>query len=792
MHRTRILAIAMLFLLAAGAIAGRLVWMQGLHWRDYRTEAERVRRSTTFFSAPRGRILDRNGQVLSEDAPSHAVIYTLRGVVQSRWVARRVLRLFRHHGIEGSFPYDEDRLFESLEAIRQFHGPRLGSDERLDPHLWIHRLTPDQARQLDAALENPKRAPYYPGLELAEDGSVLVRPKELFAGEAGIRRLQRRIEELDPERPSLDLYRSVETAYGEMRDPVEGLKRQLDDVVARLRVLEVDQLDPQSPKLSVAERVDLRERLWTRRDWLKRKIDDPGYHSTIRQRLFEKERVLVDGIPFELVAEIAEHPEAFPGLSVREVRSRVNRTGPVLANLIGRVSGRTAEVDLEWRERGEPIVDSWYPEHGRLKSIRDPRTFLAVREVAHHSEDLVGASGLEKFLESRLRGRPGARNLEVDAQGRSASAPIWNEPPQPGEDVSLTLDTELCRLIYARLDAREPRPFGASVLVGDPRTGAIDAWISYPAPDFDRLHHDDEYRGYVDDHAAWLNRPIQARVEPGSTFKLAVAVAALAEGVLDPSDTIECRGAYDLRKPNQLRCRNHAIPMSLDLRGAVARSCNCYFYTVAADRLGAEKIGEWGRRLHFWDHIGNGMDGSRTWGDPPRARGRRPLLGIGRTFDVRPVGVFRFLCGVANRGDFVSLRLVADDEERHEDAGVPAAVWESVIAGMEGAVEFGTASSDTIGLRRFDCAVKTGTAESRWREVAPSGESELIIGNTAWLVGFAPVEEPQVAFMVNVERTPDGQHGGETCGALAAAVLDWYEEHRQLDLRRRPREDRAR
>ncbi|MFQ5655349.1 MAG: penicillin-binding transpeptidase domain-containing protein, partial [Planctomycetota bacterium] len=147
------------------------------------------------------------------------------------------------------------------------------------------------------------------------------------------------------------------------------------------------------------------------------------------------------------------------------------------------------------------------------------------------------------------------------------------------------------------------------------------------------------------------------------------------------------------------------------------------------------------------------------------------------------VQLLRLACGLARRSSLPALRIFAEENGKMnardgaDDRAVNPAIaprhWDLVVRGMRGAVERGTAHRQEIGLTRFDCAVKTGTAT-----VGPSDRNE----NIACLIGFAPFEEPRVAFVVILERVAG--HGGEECGPVAAALLDWLAGERDLPLRR--------
>ncbi|MFQ5655904.1 MAG: hypothetical protein ACE5GW_14395, partial [Planctomycetota bacterium] len=192
MQRRRITPIALGILLLFGAVAVRLVWMQGFHWREHHLEAESIRRATRFQMAPRGRILDRRDVVLAHDVPVHELVFLLKEIEPVRWVARRLARDLGPAHPERGFPYDEEALWSSLEELRDRLRPLLGGDEPIPRHLWLRRLDSRLAKR--AARRVRDRPQHYPGIDVVitpEEGRIYVRPGDLFAGEAGVRRMER-------------------------------------------------------------------------------------------------------------------------------------------------------------------------------------------------------------------------------------------------------------------------------------------------------------------------------------------------------------------------------------------------------------------------------------------------------------------------------------------------------------------------------------------------------------------------------------------------------------------------
>lgn len=781
MQRRRVFWIFAVLAVLFASLGARLAWMQAVDRHYYRELADDLHKSTRFTSAPRGRILDRRGRVLAEDEPEHAVAFTLKDVIKTRWVARRVVRVCSAAATdEAPFPYTEELLFQSLELIRHGLADELGTDRAIAPRPWLENLAPEQALAMRRELATPTAPLLYPGVELVEndgDFTLTVAPKELFAGEAGVRRLERRLGELG-RRVESPLFDFVEARYNEMRDPESILLARLEEVTARLEA--ADRAESET-ELDDEDRTALEHRA----EQLRVAANDPAVIGQLRQQWFEREYELWPDLPFELVEEIEYFPDAYSGLVVHERRRRVNRSGDALSNLIGTVGEPTREVVERWVDRGEPVVDSWYRSQGRLFGLQESTTFLALRDVAHHSTDTVGMTGLERQFEERLRARPGARNYQFDVTGRPYGPALWEEPPLPGRDLNLTIDSELCDLIASRLREMQPVPYGASVLVADAQNGEILAWVTHPGHDPNRsFDTQEEYEAYQRSRpgGAFLDRPRASVLPPGSIFKVVVALAALVEGVVSPHEQITCNGCYDPRNPDRLRCRNNAIGAELDLEEALALSCNVYFYIVGGDRVGAAGIARWGETFKIWAPSPSWMPPTAR-ATPPERRSQPQMAAMGQGFTVTPLGMLRFALGLANRGTFVVPRLIQEAPIEPPDT-IPLVndAWELVIGGMEAAVDHGTARWKAVGLYPFDCAVKTGTAEKVYRDRLPDGTwSPAERKNVGWLIGFAPVREPKVVFVLDIERTD--HHGGDACGPIAASILEWLEAERGLRLR---------
>ncbi|MEM7166225.1 MAG: penicillin-binding transpeptidase domain-containing protein [Planctomycetota bacterium] len=476
-------------------------------------------------------------------------------------------------------------------------------------------------------------------------------------------------------------------------------------------------------------------------------------NRTARQWAFEEERVLCKDVSFETVVDVSYNPDTYPGLQIRQGRRRTYPEGVVVGQLLG-YQGRPTPTHIE----------SWKANHQLLRrstDLSDIRTFLAIRGGSYFDDAQVGMTGLERRFESHLSGTAGATIHEVDRFQRESGPPLDEAPVVPGRDLTLTLDRDLCVMLQQEFVDREA--VAGSILIATPATGEVLGWCSFPG--FDPGNWRSQWDVLSQQPGSPMtSRPQRSPIPPGSTFKMLLATAALQEGLLERDETIECTGFYDPNNRNHLRCRNHSRALTdIDLETAIARSCNTFFYVLGGRRLKSSGIDRWGRMFGFGSEPGPGLGRGRPF---RITHAESAAIGKGSVV-ATPLQVLRYVCTIANRGVRPVLHLTRDEAAPGERLEVSPWVWEEVILGMEGTVRFGSASAPGLGLRRFSCALKTGTAVQGNKDIA-------------WLVGFAPVDDPIIAFTIALEE--QDLHGGEAAGPYAAAILEWLSEHRQLPL----------
>jgi penicillin-binding protein 2 len=271
------------------------------------------------------------------------------------------------------------------------------------------------------------------------------------------------------------------------------------------------------------------------------------------------------------------------GVDIVEGRRRTYRYGKLAAHLLG----YTNEIDPD-----------------SLKAVRargNPKKYQL--------GDIIGRAGVERTYEDELRGADGYEKIVVDAKGRKKQDEYVEQllgkerrvEPEPGHNVYLSIDLDL----QQRVEASFPGRSGA-VVVMEPRTGAVLAYVSIPAFDPNVvsgvLAKEDKEKYDTDELKPWLNRPIQGQYAPGSTFKVITALAALSERATSPREKVFCPGYFRMGRQTW-RCHKDTGHGHVDLHDAIKLSCDTYFYTMAA-RVGIDPIAKMARALGYGQKSG--------------------------------------------------------------------------------------------------------------------------------------------------------------------------------------------
>jgi penicillin-binding protein 2 len=413
------------------------------------------------------------------------------------------------------------------------------------------------------------------------------------------------------------------------------------------------------------------------------------------------------------------------------------------------------------------------------------------------SGDIVGQSGIEKVYNSLLMGGDGAKRVVVNSVGREIRT-LEEDPPNEGKRLALTIDYDLQKALE---DGFKSSGFNGASVIMDPQSGEVLAFTSVPAYDPNAFAAGIDRSSLsslnTDDLKPFQNRAIQGRYSPGSTFKMAVATAALEEGIITPDFKVYCPGhatffgrSFQCSLPNG---RGHG---TLDLRHAIEQSCNVYFYTVG-NMVGIDKIHKWATLLGLGEKTGidlpnevQGLVPSPEWKRTTTKThekwyaGETISVSIGQgPVSLTPVSMAVYISTIANGGTRLTPHLLKAVDAGNGWKAVPPPTPRSTvqlkpetIQAIRDGLWLVVNGSGTGGRARImgrDVSGKTGTAQVislEGRNLA-RGRTDKDLRDNGWFVFFAPRDNPQIAGVVFVEH---GGHGGVTAAPIAKHVLETF------------------
>ncbi len=465
---------------------------------------------------------------------------------------------------------------------------------------------------------------------------------------------------------------------------------------------------------------------------------------------------VVSGVSREIAVHVNSHSDLYEGIRIENGSRREYCDGDGFPHIVGRCGRISAE---QWENLLREDQTWW---HGHPVSAIGSR---------YRMDDTLGISGLERSYEDILRGRRGYISHRIEFHPFRVERVSDTRSPEPGSDLHLTLraDFQEAAMDVFRRAAGDPGSGfqRGAVVIMDVDSGAVLAsatWPSYTSEEFRT-----DFASIVQrPHSPLLFRPAQAALPTGSVYKLITAIAALEEDEINPRTVFLCEGRKMLHD-RWFGCLGYHGRIGLE--ESVEKSCNVYFYEIAV-RLSGRQLSDWGREFGFGSRTGldwPAESGGRL--DTPASLFARINLCIGQgDFLATPLQVARMTAAIANGGRLVTPHFVlyATDSGgrityRHEPEDirldVSAETLDAVRAGMRRAVHGSGGTARNAGLAGFGAAGKTGTAE------LGAGQP-----NHAWFAGFAPYNDPRIAFALVSERT-DGQGGGHAA-PLMAMILE--------------------
>jgi len=407
----------------------------------------------------------------------------------------------------------------------------------------------------------------------------------------------------------------------------------------------------------------------------------------------------------------------------------------------------------------------------------------------------IGKNGIERQYDLQLRGTAGNAEVEVNALGRVIRE-LRRQEGQPGQDVHLTIDIGLQEFITKRL-ADERR---AAVVVMDAHKGDVLAMVSTPTYDpnaFNEGLSGKEWNRLITNPDTPLtNKAIAGQYSPGSTFKIAVALAAL-EANIAPSFRVSCYGHIQLGN-QRFHCWKKGGHGSVDMIDGIKGSCDIYFYELAK-RVGIDRIAAMANRLGLGHSLDLDMPGERNGLIPTRAwkqatigvpwqLGETLVAGIGQGYVLTtPLQLAVMTARLVNGGFAVTPRLTLAppgvdpaDEPQHTFKSIGVSDWarRTVMQGMVEVVNNprgGTAFRSRIVEKEYAMGGKTGTSQVRRISLAERDRGLRKNEDRPWrerdhalFVGFAPADAPRYVCSVVVEH---GGGGSKTAAPIAHDVL---------------------
>jgi penicillin-binding protein 2 len=463
---------------------------------------------------------------------------------------------------------------------------------------------------------------------------------------------------------------------------------------------------------------------------------------------------------------------------------------------LAQVAAVTARrLDFELPDvRVEPVPTRRYPEtlaahlFGYVGEVSDAQVG---DDSSLKSGDITGQSGIEKVYNAYLMGEDGAKRVVVNSVGREIRT-LEEDEPTEGKRLQLTIDYDVQKAIE---DGFDQLGFNGAAVVVDPNNGDVLGFTSRPAYDPNAFAAGIDRATWAtlttDDERPLNDRAIQGTYSPGSTFKMAVATAALQEGVITPDFKVHCVGSASFYG-RPFKCWKKGGHGTMDLRHAIEQSCNVYFYTIG-NMTGIDKIHKWATLLGLGEKSGIDLPNERVGLMPSpewkQARfkekwyaGETVSVSIGQgSVALTPVSMAVYAATLANGGTRITPHLLkaVDDgsgwkpvppPEPKSRAPLDPEKLQAIRDGLFLVVN-GAGTGHNAQLKGYDVSGKTGTAQvisNQGKERA--GKTDKDLRDNGWFVFFAPRDKPEIAGVVLLEH---GVHGSNAA-LIAHHLMDTF------------------
>ncbi len=470
-------------------------------------------------------------------------------------------------------------------------------------------------------------------------------------------------------------------------------------------------------------------------------------------------------VSIETVSAIEENNKLYSGLNVTSAPVRNYMHGTLAAHILGRVG---------------LISGDEYEQH---------------KSEGYGMNSIIGKDGLEKILESHIKGVDGSKSV---SRRVGEDAQIEEIAAIPGNNAMLTIDIDLQRVAEKALadtvesikqsswhnaDNAGADVGGGAVVVEDVNTGEILAIANYPTYDPARFSKDYSILS-TDASKPLFNRAISGAYPPGSVFKMLTTIAALEEKIVSPSTIIEDMGVYEYYD-QKFNCwvytESGETHGPMDAANALKNSCNYYYYETGK-RLGIDTLEQYGKKMRLGEKTGIELDGETTGVLATKEYKEKTFneiwypgdtlqMAIGQSYNLfSPIQLANYTSTIANRGTIYKthiLKCIRDhatgsiisetNSEKMDTVEMSESTYEAVTRGMRLVSYEGTASS-VFGDYPIETCSKTGSSQIN------GGSANGVF------VSYAPYHKPQIAISIVIENAGSGS----STAPIAKAIYDEY------------------
>ena len=482
-------------------------------------------------------------------------------------------------------------------------------------------------------------------------------------------------------------------------------------------------------------------------------VDEAQLRETVERRRKEpsyRPIVLIENATREQLIAFSARKYELPGIIREEVPTRRYPAEDMAAHLFGYV----AEVSEAQLTR---------PEYQGVESGAK-----------------VGQAGVEQAYNRLLMGKDGARDVVVNSLGREIEE-VKERPPSEGRRLQLTIDADVQR---ATEEGFRHFGYNGGAVILDPRSGEVLSLVSLPA-------YDPNSFAVGLDLATWRslntdklkplqNRVLQGRYSPGSTFKIATAIAALEEGVVTPETTVFCPGGANFYG-RFFKCWQAGGHGTVNMRTALEKSCNTYFYTVG-NMLGVDRIHKWSSLLGLGERSGidlpnelKGLVPSTEWKQREMKEkwyaGETISVSIGQgQVSVTPLSLAVMMMTVGNGGTRYTPHVLKAVDEGDGLKPVPPPPPQSVVKMKQSTIDAvhdglwlvvnGQGTGGRGKIPGYNVAGKTGTSQVVSNQgKAAVARTGMDVRDHGWFVFFAPHDKPEIAGVIFAEHAEHGYLG---------------------------------